>query len=104
MWQYSLEQDYEDMKQGKKTQDQQEKLEQWGYSCDLCCAEVSYFEMMYHSKCDESGNPRDYCLSCIYSIVLQHADFQEILDLSLNNYLHDDAILEIVAFCVGSVS
>ena len=59
VWVYDIDYTYREIKIGKDTLDIQ-FFDGSGYSCDICRAEISRYDWMYHCTAEHS---HDYCLS-----------------------------------------
>ena len=72
------------------------------YICIICQSEISLYGYFFAKK----YKPYDcaYCLSCIYSVVMQCEQLEPILMEILKEELNDNCIDEIVSFCVGKIN
>merc|ERR1712228_91433 len=99
VWTYDIYTTFAEIQDGKETLDLQ-----WfggtGYTCDICRCEASRYEFMYHCLADDNHG---FCVSCIYSMILQHDEMKSFINECLDNLLNADCIEEIVAFCLGKV-
>ena len=100
-WRYSVNRHYRCIRDGLETVDLQDTWNFWGYTCDICRVELSYFEMMYHCRCVQSPHKHDICITCIHSIVLQQQDIATFLAGILADELDRNCIQQIIDFYVG---
>ena len=99
-WEFMVDRTFKAIREGLDTVDLQESWNYWGYTCDICRVELSYFETAYHCECQHK---HDFCITCIHSMVQQHQELQTFMTGILNDELNANCIQEIVAFTVGHV-
>eukprot|EP01084_Bolivina_argentea_P163785 284875_1 len=100
-WKYHILRTYNALKKGNMSmQEVQGSRDGFGYTCDICRVELSWYDYMYHCGCEHQ---HDFCLTCIHSIMQQHKEMKEFLSGILNKIINDDCIQEILTFCVGNV-
>eukprot|EP01084_Bolivina_argentea_P090845 163600_1 len=98
IWQYAVLKQFNDIKNGLPTADIQD-FSGTGYSCSICRCELSRYEFMFFCPNSRHG----YCVSCMYSFILQHNEMKIFLYECLDELLNEDCIEQVVTFCVGKV-
>ena len=99
-WKYHIWRTIMEIRNGTEMHEIQSSRSGFGYTCDICRVELSWYEMMYHCEC---CHQHDFCVSCIHSIMDQHDEMKRFISGILKNEIDDDCIQEIVAYCVGKV-
>ena len=101
-WTFEVNKTISDYQEGIDCRELQKSWDAFGYSCDICRIDVTFFDFMWH--CKRHHNDRhDFCLSCIHSIIQQYNQMQEFLYGILRDQMNKDCIEQIVICCVGKV-
>eukprot|EP01084_Bolivina_argentea_P115668 205655_1 len=98
-WSFEIGRTIKKIKMGKEFKNPQTNHDSFGYSCDICRVETSWYEYVYICKCEEHA----FCLSCIHSNVMQYKQMKPLISDILNGVLDDNTVEVIVMFCVGKV-
>ena len=100
-WAFEVNKTISDHLDGIDCRDLQNSWDAFGYSCDICRIDVTFFDYMWH--CKNGDHRHDFCLDCIHSIIKQYDQMQEFLCGILKSELNKDCIEQIVIYCVGRV-
>ena len=100
-WRYHVLRTLKNLRNGVKMNKVQNARDAFGYTCDICRSEISWYEIMYHCTCTHQ---HDFCVTCIHSMLQQYEEMKQLISKIMRNVIDDDCIGEIVSFCVGKVN
>ena len=106
-WRYYLERIHQERLQGIEVYEAQEAhldtdySDSLGFSCDICRVEVNMYDNMYN--CSKDNKSHDFCISCIYGIIVEYQEMKRFLADILQDVVNNDCLEEILSFCVGRI-